>query len=459
MPESPTQQQTIEDLRQEIRALHEEQERQARQLANGEPPKNHPNGNDHGGEEGAGGKEDKEKSGEASGEQPSAKHPRRKFIILGVVVIFAGVALVWWLNARHYEDTDDAQVDGHISGVAARIAGTVTGVYVEEDQFVSAGQVIVDLDPHDYQVAVEQARSQLLQAQSQTQAEQPNVPVTQVTNQTNIATASADVESAQAGIAASQRDYDAALAKIQETEANSAKAQADVERYRPLADKDEVPREQYDQVVANAKALAATVEANSASAQSALQQVAQRKAQLEEAQRRLEEAQKNAPRQLQIRQANISTRQASAGAARAALDQALLNLSYCKIASPFSGIVAKRMAEVGAHVTPGQQVALIADTSDLWVTANFKETQLRRMRPQQSVRIHADSLDTDFDGYIESLPAATGAVTSLLPPENATGNFVKVVQRLPVRIRFKPGQQGLDRLRPGMSVEPKIRID
>ena len=448
MPESPAQQQPIEELRQEIRALHEEQERQARQLANGDAPKDHPENGEHRDE--ARGESQKE-------EQP--KHPRRKWIILIVVLILAAGALVWWLNARHYEDTDDAQVDGHISGVAARIAGTVTGVYVEEDQFVPAGEVIVDLDPHDYQVAVEQARSQLLQAQAQTQAEQPNVPVTEVTNQTNIATASADVESAQAGVAAAQRDYDASVAKIQEAEANSAKAQSDVARYRPLADKDEVPREQYDQVVANAKALAATVEANRASAQAALQQVEQRKAELVEAQRRSEEAQKNAPRQLQIRQANISTRQASAAAARAALEQALLNLSYCKIVTPVAGIVAKRVAEVGEHVAPGEQVALVAETSDLWVTANFKETQLRRMRPQQSVRIHVDSLDMDFDGYIESLPAATGAITSLLPPENATGNFVKVVQRLPVRIRFKPGQQGLDRLRPGMSVEPKIRID
>jgi membrane fusion protein (multidrug efflux system) len=212
-------------------------------------------------------------------------------------------------------------------------------------------------------------------------------------------------------------------------------------------------------VVATAKAQAATVAANQASAASALKQVDQRRAELEEARRRSEEAQKNAPRQVAIREANISSRQSGAQAARAQADQAVLNLSYCKIVTPVGGIVAKRTAEVGQYVTPGQQILLVMQTGDLWVTANFRETQLRRMRPNQSVRIHVDALDADFDGFIESLPAATGAVTSLLPPENATGNFVKIVQRLPVRIRFKQDQQGLNRLRPGMSVEPTVRVD
>ena len=374
-------------------------------------------------------------------------------------MLAAAVALIWWLHARHFEDTDDAEVDGHISGIAARVAGTVTGVYFEENQFVQAGQVVADLDPRDYQLALEQARSQLRQAQAQTQAEQPNVPVTQVTNQTNIATTTSEVTSAEAAVAAAQNDYEAALAKVRESEANNAKAQTDVERYRPLAEKDEVPREQFDGVVATAKAQAATVAANQASAASALKQVDQRRAELEEARRRSEEAQKNAPRQVAIREANISSRQSGAQAARAQADQAVLNLSYCKIVTPVGGIVAKRTAEVGQYVAPGQQILLVMQTGDLWVTANFRETQLRRMRPNQSVRIHVDALDADFYGFIESLPAATGAVTSLLPPENATGNFVKIVQRLPVRIRFKQDQQGLNRLRPGMSVEPTVRVD
>jgi len=450
MPEIHAPNDSIEGLRDEIRALREEQQRLTRQLANGN------------GKHDAGAEQDRDNSGEKHEDEKSkqpAKHPRRKFLILGAVVVVAIVAVIWWLNARKYEDTDDAQVEAHLSGIAARIAGTVTAVYFEENQFVQAGQVVADLDPRDAKVALEQARSQLLEAQAQTQAEQPNVPVTEVTNQTTIATSTSDVESAQAGVAGAQRDYDAAVARVAESQANNAKAQADVERYRPLAEKDEIPREQFDQVVANAKALAATVAANQASAQSALKQIDQRRAQLAEAQKRLEQAQQNAPKQLAIRQADIASRQSAAQAARAQLDQAQLNLSYCRITTPVSGIVAKRMAEPGERVSPGQQVLLIAETDDLWVTANFRETQIRRMHPGQGVRIHVDSLSTDFDGYIESMPAATGAVTSLLPPENATGNFVKVVQRLPVRIRFKPNQEGLNRLRPGMSVEPSVRVE
>jgi membrane fusion protein, multidrug efflux system len=392
-------------------------------------------------------------------EKEKKPHPVRKALIIAGAIVVAVLVLAFWLHSRHFEDTDDAYVDAHISGIAARVAGTVTGVYVEENDSVKAGQTLVDLDPRDYQVAVEQARSQLQQAQEQTEAEQPNVPVTEVTNQTNISTTQAEVLSAQAAVSSAERDYDAAVARVHEAEANSAHAQSDVERYRPLAEKDEVPREQFDALVATAKAQAATVAANQASAQASLKQVDQRRAELAEAQKRNEEAQKNAPRQIAIRRADVASRQSNAAAARAQLDQALLNLSYCKIVSPVDGIVAKRVAEVGDRVSPGQQVVLIAQIDDLWVTANFRETQIRRMRPGQSVRIHVDALGKDFDGYVEGMPAASGAVTSLLPPENATGNFVKVVQRLPVRIRFRAGQQGLERLRPGMSVEPKVRVE
>jgi membrane fusion protein, multidrug efflux system len=299
----------------------------------------------------------------------------------------------------------------------------------------------------------------LAQAQAQSQAQRPNVPVTETNTRTAIATAAGDVTNAEAAVAAADHNYEAALAKVSESEANSAKAQADVERYRPLAEKDEVPREQFDQVVANAKALTATVAANQATAKAAAREADQARAQLSQAHQRAEEASQNAPQQVEMQKANVAVRQAAIQTARAQLDQARLNLSYLKIQSPVNGIVAKRSAEVGQHVEPGQQVVLITQIDDLWVTANFKETQLRRMSPGQSVRLHVDALKADFDGYVESLPAASGAITSLLPPENATGNFVKVVQRLPVRIRFKPNQNGLDRLRPGMSVEPKARVE
>jgi membrane fusion protein (multidrug efflux system) len=399
-----------------------------------------------------------QKREEEKPETPPKSHRLRNMLVLVGAILLLTAGVLWWLHARHFENTDDAQIDGHVSGVAARISAVVTAVYVEENQPVKAGQLLVDLDCRDYQTSAQQTAGQLSQAQAQTQAEQPNVPVTQVTNRTNISTAASDVANAQAAVAGAQRDYEAALAKVREAQANNAKAQADVDRYRPLAEKDEVPHEQFDQVVATAKALAATVESNQASAAASLQQVEQRKAQLAQAVQRQTEAEQNAPQQLAIQRANVATRQAAVASARAQHNQAVLNTSYCRITSPVDGIVAKRNAEIGQHVTPGQEVALVSQTAGLWVTANFRETQLRRMHPGQPVTIHVDSLGLDFRGSVENMPAATGAITSLLPPENATGNYVKVVQRLPVRIHIDPNQEGLDRLRPGMSVEPKVRV-
>jgi len=427
----------IAELREEVRRLREAQEK--RDGKDGEP--------EH--------KEDRPDE-----KQPAARkrHPVRNTIIaiVAAAVLIGGV--LYWLSSRHYEDTDDAQVDGHISGIGTRIAGTITGIYVEENAHVQAGQLLADLDPRDYQAAANEAKAQLARAQAEVLAEQPNIPLTQVTTQTTIATSQTDVAAADAAVGAAERDHQAALDRVREAEANNTKAQADVERYRPLAEKDEVPRAQFDQVVANARALAATVSAAQSSAASAQKVVDQRRAQLMETRQRAEEARRSAPQQLAVRRANVNTRQAAVTAAKAQLDQALLNLSYCKIYSPVTGIVAKRTAEIGEHVTPGQQLVLVSQTGDIWVTANFRETQVRLMRAGQSARIHVDALGQDFDGYVAGMPAASGAVTSLLPPENATGNFVKVVQRLPVRLRFKSGQAGLERLRPGMSVEPKVRV-
>ena len=435
MPENQTgpPEQEIQQLREEVRRLREEQ-----QSGNGSAPAH----------ENADGEPVPEKK----------RHPVRNTILalVGLLLLIGGV--LYWLYARQFESTDDAQVDGHISGIASRIAAQVTAVYVDENQWVKAGQVIADLDPRDFQTAADQARGQLRQAQSQTTAERPNVPLTQVTSQTTVATTEADVAGAEANLASAQGDLVAAVERIREARANHIKAKADVERYLPLVEKDEIPRQQFDQALATERALGATFSANLASAAAAQMQVEQRRAQLAQAQHRAAEAQKNAPKQVAVQRANVAARQAAAAAAQAQLQQALLNLSYCKIVTPVDGIVARRNAEVGQRVSEGQQLVLVAQTANLWVTANFRETQLRHMQAGQTARIHVDALGTDFDGYVESMPAATGAVTSLLPPENATGNFVKVVQRLPVRLRFKQGQQGLERLRQGMSVVPSVRV-
>ena len=374
--------------------------------------------------------------------------------IVGCVILVGAVS--FWLYSRTYETTDDAQVDGHLNGITARIDGDVKAVHVEENQSVQEGDVLVELDPRDYEVAVEQAKAQLLKAQAGERAENPNLPITQSTSQTNVLTSQSEVTNAQAGVVAAERDQAAALSRLQEVEANNVKAQADVARYKALVDKNEVARAEYDQVVATANALAASADSARSSAESAQKVVEQRQAQFDQARSRLAWAIVSAPNQVAISKANLQSKQADVQAMKAQLDRAQLDLSYCKIVAPVAGVITKRTVEVGEHVSKGQRLVTLAALGDLWVTANFKESQLRQMRPGQSVTISVDAFDQNFDGTVEAMPGSTGSVTSLLPPENATGNYVKVVQRLPVRIRFKPGQQGLDRLRPGMSVVPKV---
>lgn len=376
------------------------------------------------------------------------------FILLLAILAAGGFFLWGYLNS--YESTDDAQIDGHLNPISARISGTVKAVYVEENQFVKAGQVLVDIDPADYQVAVERARAEVAQAQAQVQAQAPNVPLTAETTATSTATSAADVAQASAGVAAAESEHQAAIADLREAEANNAKAQADVARFQALVQKDEVSRQQYDQAVASAKAAAAQVDSARADVAAAERTIEQRRAQVLQAQSRAREATATAPQQIAIQRANVASRSAGTQAAQAALNQALLNLSYAKITAPVDGIVGRKTAEVGAQVNPGQQLFSIVQTGDIWVTANYKETQLRRMRPGQRATIKVDALDRSFDGYVESIAGASGARYSLLPPENATGNFVKVVQRVPVRLRFNKGQEALERLRPGLSVTSKV---
>lgn len=376
--------------------------------------------------------------------------------VLGLVILVG--ALGFWLYSRTYESTDDAQVAGHLNGITSRIDGVIKAVHVEENQSIQAGQLVAELDSRDYEVALEQAQARLLKAQAGVRAENPNIPMTQISSQTTISTSQSEVANAEAGVAAAERDQAAAISRLQEVEANNVKAQADVARYKALVDKEEVARAGYDQVVATAKALAASVDSARSSAEAAQKVVDQRRAMLDQARSRLTQANTDAPNQVAISRANLQSHQADVEAMKAEVDRAELDLGYCKIVSPVAGVVSKRTVDPGEHVSKGQRLITLADLGDLWVTANFKESQLRKMYAGQSVTISVDAFDQNFDGYVEAMPGATGSITSLLPPENATGNYVKVVQRLPVRIRFKPGQQGLDRLRPGMSVVPKVWV-
>ena len=392
---------------------------------------------------------------------PEERSSGRWKAILAVLVIGAALitsAVLYWNYAQTYESTDDAQIDAHLNSVSARIAGTVKAIYTDNNQLVKAGQLVAELDPSDYQVSLAQARAEMAQKQTEVRVQSPGISIIENENQNGIMAAEADVNNAEAAIASAEGNATAAQARLREAQANEAKAQADITRYKTLVDKDEISRQIYDQAVATGAALAAAVDSARASAEAAKQAVEQRRAEMAEMQTRLINLRDNAPHELAIRQANVVAKRADEAVAKTHVDQAELHLSYTKILAPVSGLVSQRSVEIGNHVQPGQPLFQVAQIDDLWVTANFKETQLRRIRPGQRVTVSVDAFGQDFNGYVESLPAATGAITSLLPPENATGNYVKVVQRLPVRIRFNKNQSGLDRLRPGMSVEPKIWV-
>ena len=380
-------------------------------------------------------------------------------IVAIALVVLVGVGLGWYLYSRQFEETDDAQVDGHLNPIAARVDGTIRSVYVDDNAVVGPGQILIELDPADNQVALDQARAQFDQATAQLGASHPNLPITQISNHADVISQKAQVTNAEAALSAAQHDLDAALARLKEAEATNERDQASFHRYQILYEKKEVSRADYDQYRATAAAQAQTVAANRSSLASAQKTVEQRAAQLDQQREKLDQAQRSAPLQVAIRAADIKSQEANREAAQANLDKATLSLSYCRIVAPIGGIVAQRSAEIGARVSAGQQLLMVVQTNDLWVTANFKETQLARMRPGQPVRIYVDALKKDFQGYVESLPAITGSRASVLPPENATGNYVKVVQRLPVRIRLNRDQKDLGKLRPGMSVGPKVHLD
>ena len=391
-------------------------------------------------------------------EGKEGKRGRMLIIFVVILVIAAAGGLLYWLHARHYEDTDDAQIDGNLSPIGTRIDGTVVKVYVQNNQVVKVGDPLVDLDPRDNQVTVDQVRAQLAQARSQLAGERPSVPITEVQNSTNILGAQADVAGAQAAVATAERDRDQAEAQVLQQEAANARAQSDLERYTILAAKQEISKSDFDQYDSNAKQQAANLQAMKAALLAAARTVDQRKAQLDQARSQLVQNEQNAAPQLSIRHASVDQQRANLQTAESQLEQAQLNLSYAKIVAPVSGIVMKRFAQVGARVNAGQQLLTISEVGDLWVTANFKETQLLYMRPGQHASIHVDSLDRDFTGSVDTIGGATGSIASTLPPENATGNYVKVVQRIPVRILLDPNQDGLDMLRPGMSVEPNVHV-
>jgi len=379
--------------------------------------------------------------------------PRWVFIVLAVAIVLV-VSLLLWHYFTGYESTDDAQVDVHIYPVSARIAGYVTKVNVNDNQYVEKGTVLVEIDPTDYQVAVDKARADLANAEATAKSLNISVPITSISTSSQLTFAASDVENASAGIVTAQKQLAAAQAQVEHAKANDVKVQADLQRYKRLVEKNNVSAQTYDQAVAAAKASTATVTAALANEEAARQAVQQSEDKLVQAHAN-HRAAGTGPQQVASARAKALSAVAEVQQKRAAVAQAELNLQYTKVVAPVSGEVNKNVV-VGWNVQPGQQLMNIVPLNEIWITANFKETQMRHMRPGQRVDVEVDSNGRTYKGHIDSVSGATGPVFSVLPPENATGNYVKVVQRIPVKIVLDQGENRDLKLRPGMSVEPKV---
>ncbi len=393
------------------------------------------------------------------GDEIAQPNTRRRVIIAVVVALLVLVAAGLWWHSTYTEDTDDAQINGHLIQVSARVAGQVAKVYVEENQLVKAGDVIAELDPSDYKVAVENAEAALASAQANAAAASVNVPITTVNTGSNLRSADANVSGSQAGVGQAEKQLDAAHARVTQAQANYTKAQADLERYKPLVEKDVISKQQFDAAVAAAdatKAAVADARANEQAAVDGVKVAMEREAQ---AQAGLKYAQ-TGPEQVVAQSARAKQAEAQVQQAQAQLDMAKLNLSYTRIVAPTAGIITRKSVEINQNVAPGQNLLMLVSLEGLWVTANFKETQLRHMSAGQAVEIEVDSTGKTYHGKVTQIGGATGSVLSLFPPENATGNYVKVVQRVPVRIDFNDlaGEDPNHELRPGLSVEPKVRV-
>lgn len=382
----------------------------------------------------------------------------RILIVLGAIALIVILVLLY-LHFRAWESTDDAQIDGYIYPISSRVAGYVVRVAVDDNQRVEAGTVLAQLDPKDYQVAVANAKATLANDQASAAVQQTSVPITSVNTSSQLSTAQADIDNANAGLVAAQKSFDASQASLQQAEANDLKAQDDVNRYKPLAAKDEIPQQIYTQAVDSEKATAAAVDASRASAAAAEQAVTEARSHITQAQAELQYAQTQ-PQQISVQRSRAQAAEAETERATAVFQQAQLNLQYTTIVAPITGIVGQRSVQPGQNVVPGQQLMTIVplDSQNIWVTANFKETQLTYMRPGQHVKISVDTYGRKYDGHVLNIAGASGARYSILPPENATGNYVKVVQRIPVKIVFENGQDPQHLLRPGMSVEPDVRV-
>jgi len=380
---------------------------------------------------------------------------RRIYLIPVALLLIVGAVLLWFYFAS-YESTDDGQVDVHLYPVSPRVSGYVIKVNVDDNQFVRQGDVLVEIDSKDYEVAVAKARADLANAEAIAKSLNISVPIASVNTSSQLKSAASDVSNATAGIITAEKQLAAARAQVDQAEANDVKAQDDLKRYKRLVDKQNVSEQTYDQALAAARASTANLaaaRANEAAAEQAVQQAKDRLAQAEAN----HSAAQTGPQHVASTNARAVAAVADVQQKRAALEQAELNLQYTKIVAPVSGEVNKTVV-IGLNVQPGQQLLTVVPLDEVWITANFKETQLRHMKVGQKAKIHVDSTGTTLRGHVDSIAGATGPTFSLLPPENATGNYVKIVQRIPVKIVLEPGENRDRRLRPGMNVVPEVEL-
>lgn len=394
-------------------------------------------------------------------EAPPKDNSRRRFIIIIVVaLIIIGAAFFYW-RSTFTEDTDDAQVNGNLYQVSSRVSGQVVHVDVEEQQYVHQGDPIAEIDPKDSEVALEQAEANLANAEAEYQQAVVNVPITSVQTNTTIQTAGSDVLGSQAQVEQAEAQVQVNKARVASAAAQAQKSALDVQRYTPLVAKDVISKQQFDAAVAQAAADQGALEAAQRDVKAQEQTVNLNLQRLAQSRSNQVQSEKNGPKQVAVQQARAAAALASIKEAQAKVDQAKLNLSYTKVVAPITGIVSNKSVAVGANLSVGQSLMTIVPLTDLWVTANFKETQLKQMRKGQKVDIEVDALGgRHFTGEVAQIGGATGSSLSLFPPENATGNYVKVVQRIPVRINFTNlDQENKDfALRIGMSVEPKVHV-
>ena len=394
-------------------------------------------------------------------EQEQAPKKNRKPIIIAVVVLIAIIAIFFYWRSTFTEDTDDAQVDGNLYQVSSRVAGQVIKVDVEEQQLVHKGDTIAEMDPTDYQVALEQAQADLASAQAQYVQASVNVPITSTNVKTQLQTSGSDVLGTQASVNQAEAQAQASNSRIVQAKAAALKSQLDVDRYTPLVAKDVISKQQYDAAVATATADEAAFEEAQRSAKASQDNVKMMQEKLAQSRSQEQQTRKNGPEQVKVQQAMATAAEASIKQAQTKVDQAKLNLGYTKVVAPEDGIVSKKSVVVGENLSVGQSLVTIVPLQNLWVTANFKETQLAEMHKGQKVDLKVDALGgRKFSGTVTQVGGATGSSLSLFPPENATGNYVKVVQRIPVRIDFTDlkDENKDDLLRIGMSVVPTVRV-